>query len=146
MAEFILECPLFVLFYFEILCSFVLILFIKQRISNFSKFETQICKTGQNLFSPLWKSVQWLTANFLLDQQYSRKIKESGVEVDCGALSLSELYQIRLQTKMRDPTSNISWLPYLSVTLWLSASIQLVAVEEMYHIILATQSFNNFPP
>ena len=74
--EFTVECSLFVLFYFEILSSFVLILFIKQRRRNFSKFKTQICKTGQNLFSPLWKSVQWLTANFLLDQQEERNKRE----------------------------------------------------------------------
>ena len=131
-AEFILECPLFVLFYKKKkLSSFVLILFIKQKSSNFSKFKTQICKTGQNLFSRLWKSVQWLTANFLLDQHHQRNKTEW----------FGALYQnIMLQT---NAISNIehrnSCSPYLSATLWLSASIQLVAVEEMYHIILATQ-------
>ena len=97
----------------------------------FINLSFKFVKTGQSLFSPLWKSVQWLTANFLLDQHHQRNKTEW----------FGALYQnIMLQT---NAISNIehrnSCSPYLSATLWLSASIQLVAVEEMYHIILATQ-------
>ena len=80
-----------------------------------------------NLFSD-WQQIFCSTSNI-------REIKQSGVEL---------LYiKISCFKPMLYPTSNIKIvacrISYLSVTLWLSASIQLVAEEEMYHIILAIQ-------